>query len=224
MQRRPEATYEHRAGMAQAGTGGRYQGPGILTGSIMGGGAMRVRLVWTVAAAAMLVAACGGEAAAPGPAERALADAIYADIEADGVGDEGFDPDGMRCFADGLVAELGVERLAELGVTATDVGEPDAAFRAMTDAEMERMADLGLGCLDYQGGFAAAMVDDGMSAAGAGCLADRLADSGFFRATFIASMRDEDLSADQDDELFAVFLAAARECLSDDELRLLIGE
>jgi hypothetical protein len=180
---------------------------------------------WRVIGATMLVvvvAACGDDAGLT-PEEQALADAIFADMEADVSDDEEFAPDEMRCFAEGVVSELGVARLGDLGVTAADVGDPDSAFRAMTDAEMERMADVGMRCIDYAGGFVDTMVADGLSRSGAQCLTDRLDEAGFFRVSFITTMRGEDFSPEQDSELMGVFISGAQECLSEDELGVLFG-
>jgi hypothetical protein len=184
---------------------------------------MRASRLLVVLALGLSTVACGDDAAGLSPEEQALADAILADMQADTSDDEEFDPNEMRCFAEGIVAELGVSRLFDLGVTAADAGDPEAAFREMSDAEMEHMADVGLGCIDYATGFVEAMMADGMSRSGAECLTDRLEEADFFRASFITTMRGEDFSPEQDSDLLAVFLSGAQECLTEDELRLLFG-
>jgi hypothetical protein len=171
----------------------------------------------------LVVGACGDGASGLTPEEQALADAIFADMELDNADDEAVAPDDMRCFAEGMVGALGVSRLGDLGVAAGDIGEPEDAFRGMTDAEMEEMADVGLACIDYAAGFVDAMEADGLSRSSAACLADRLDEGGFFRASFITTMRDEDFSPEQDSQLLAVFLDGAQDCLTEAELGLLFG-
>lgn len=183
---------------------------------------MRARWLLVVLALGLVAVACGGDAAGLSSEEQALADAIFADMTLDNA-DEEVPPDDMRCFADGMVGELGVARLGALGVTASSVGEPEDAFRGMTDAEMERMADVGLDCIDYATGFVEAMVAEGMGRSSAECLTAHLEEGGFFRASFITTMQGEDFSPEQDSELLAVFVSGAQDCLTDDELGLLFG-
>ena len=184
---------------------------------------MQTRLLTLILALGLVVAACGDDDGGLSGEAQALADAIFADMKGDSGADEGFDEADMHCFAEGIVAQLGVGRFADLGVTASSVGDPQDAFRAMTDAEMELMADVGLRCIDYEAGFIEAMTQDGVSQASAECLTTRMGDSEFFRVSFITSMRGEEFSADQDAELMQVFFEAAGDCLSDEEFATVFG-
>lgn len=184
---------------------------------------MRVRLLTLILALGLVAAACGDDDAGVNAEGQALADAILADMMADEEEGDEFDEADMRCFAEGIVADLGVARLNDLGVTTEDVGDPEVAFRAMTDAEMERMADIGLRCIDYEAGFIEAMTADGMSRESAECLTERMAESDFFRVSFITSMRGEDFSEEQDAELMPMFLDAAGDCLTDEEFASMFG-
>lgn len=183
---------------------------------------MRTRLLMVVLVLAMVAAACGDDDVTLTGEAQALADALFADMNETSIGDE-LPAEDMRCFADGIVAELGVARLGELGVTVSDVGDPEEAFRAMTDPEMESMADLGLRCIDYAGAFATGMEAQGLSPSSAECLTDRLADSDFFRVSFITSMRGVDFSEEQDAALMPVFLEAAGDCLTAEEFATFMG-
>lgn len=184
---------------------------------------MRARLLTLILALGLVAAACGDDDAGMTAEGQALADAILADMLADEEPGDDFDEADMRCFAEGMVADLGVARLNALGVTASDVGDPEVAFRGMSDAEMERMADIGLRCIDYEAGFIEAMTADGMSQGSAECLTERLADSDFFRVSFITSMRGVDFSEEQDAELMPIFLDAAGDCLTDEEFATFFG-
>ena len=184
---------------------------------------MPARFLTAVLALGLVVAACGDDDAGPGGEQQALADAIFADMQAETDPGDEFSADDMRCFVNGIVAELGVARFGDLGVTVSDVGDPEDAFRAMTDAEMERMADVGLRCIDYETSFITAMTEDGMSQGSAECLTARMADSEFFRVSFITTMRGEDFSSDQDAELMGIFIDAASDCLTDEEFAEFFG-
>lgn len=182
------------------------------------------RLLATVTVLVLLTAACGDDSGAGLSAEeQAVADAILAEMIAENEDEDEIDPDDMRCFAEGMVGGLGVGRLGELGVSAADVGDPEAAFRAMSEGELDEMADVAERCIDFRTGFIDAMVADGISRESAECLTDVLEGSDFFRASLIASMKGEDFSPDQDADLMSVFITGAQECLTPEELGGLFG-
>jgi hypothetical protein len=184
---------------------------------------MRVRLLTLILALGLVAAACGDDDAGMTAEGQALADAILADMLADQEPGDEADAGDLRCFTEGMVAELGVARLNALGVTTADVGDPEVAFRGMSDGEMERMADIGMRCIDYEAGFIEAMTADGISQGSAECLTGRLADSDFFRTSFITSMRGVDFSEEQDAALMPIFFDAAGDCLTDEEFATVFG-
>jgi hypothetical protein len=172
----------------------------------------------------LLSAGCGDDSGGGlSAAEQAVADAILAEMIAENADEDEVDPEDMRCFADGMVGGLGVDRLGELGISAADVGDPEAAFRAMSEGELDDMADVAVRCIDFRTGFTDAMVADGISRESAECLTDVLDDTDFFRASLIASMKGEDFSPDQDAELMSVFINGAQDCLTPEELGGLFG-
>jgi hypothetical protein len=172
----------------------------------------------------LVAVACGDDSGGGLTAEeQAVADAILAEMIAENEDEDEVDPEDMRCFADGVVDGLGVSRLGELGISAADVGDPEAAFRAMTAGELDDMADVAMRCIDFRTGFTDAMVADGISRESAECLTDALDDSDFFRASLIASMKGEDFSPDQDADLMSAFINGAQDCLTPEELGGLFG-
>ena len=182
------------------------------------------RLLATVTIFGLIAGACGDDSGGGLTAEeQAVADAIFAEMVAENEDEDEVDPDDMRCFADGMVGGLGVARLGELGISASDVGDPESAFRAMSEGELDDMADVAERCIDFRTGFIDAMVADGISRESAECLTDVLDDSDFFRASLIASMKGEDFSPDQDADLMTAFIGAAQDCLTPDELGGLFG-
>ena len=183
---------------------------------------MRRRIV-LVMAFAVVVAACGGDDTATLSAEEeAIAAAIEArmaeEIEGDSE-DPLEDVEARRCFARGLVAELGTARLAELGVTAAGVDESDDIFRAMSDSELEAAAGIAAGCIDLAASFEAELISSGVSANSASCLVDRLDGSGFFAQAFLSGMA----GGEPDPSVLSDLIAAASACLTPDELGIFLG-
>jgi hypothetical protein len=132
------------------------------------------------------------------------------------------DREAATCFAEGLVEDMGVARLAEIGFTA-EAADSQAAYAAMSDEELDEMADLALGCIDVEALLTQQMTDEGLNAESASCLAARLADSEFFKQAFIAGMAGQEVDLSTDPAVAAQMLEAATECLSPDELGSLFG-
>lgn len=179
------------------------------------------RLTGLVLAVVFAVAACG----AGGPSisltadEQALADALVVEFESDPEFPFGADA-GARCFAETLVSEFGVDRLAAIGIT-VDTIEDEPDFAAMSDAEIDRVADIAMDCVDYTAPFVDEFVDGGISRSSARCLADRLDEAGFFRATLISGLTGRDIPGE--DTLFGAFIGAATACFTPEELADFMG-
>ena len=87
----------------------------------------------------------------------ALVDAMVADIvgEVDPLtADEGE----ARCVAQGIVDQIGVDRLAAEGITAETTG--DITEGSFSDDEIDSIVGTMFDCVDVQASFAASMVDD----------------------------------------------------------------
>jgi hypothetical protein len=177
------------------------------------------RVVVLVVAVTMLFVACGDGAPSLSTEERALADALVAEFESDP--DTPFSADdGARCFADRFVGEFGVARLAEIGVTVESIdNEPD--FGALSTEEIDRLADIAMGCVDFKGAFAIEMAAEGISEDSARCLADGLHAEGFFRATLISGLTGQDIP--NEDAMMASFVGWATRCLTAAELSEFMG-
>lgn len=182
-----------------------------------------------VVAALMLVvlttAGCGGD---DGPslsdAEMAIADVMAAELLADPDPNNPFaDEESARCFARGLVADLGITRLAEIGITA-EGGEAVEALGLLDDAEVDGLVDLALGCIDFETILAAEFAAGGISEASARCLVGELAETDFFRSAFRAGMIGDVAYDPSDDPAFlAAMIGAASRCLTPDEMRMIMG-
>ena len=107
------------------------------------------RLVVVSVTVVLLAAACGGDDLSGG--DQAISDAIFDQMMADTDPDNPFGETESRCFADGVVRDIGVADLAELGMTAESIEagtEPAAQaekfFNLVTDClSFEELTELG---------------------------------------------------------------------------------
>ncbi|MEX2419940.1 MAG: hypothetical protein WD652_06120 [Acidimicrobiia bacterium] len=189
---------------------------------------MAGRLVGALLIVALVTVACGDDAGGQAPltdAEQALADVIVAEMTASPDPSDPFQVEASaRCFAEGLVGELGITRLAELGIEAQNVGDPNAAFSLMTDPEVEATADIALRCPAFRDALATEMTADGISDDSADCLVEELVDSGVFRLLVIAEMKGESTDAIEEDAAnSAALIGALIKCLTPEELETVLG-
>lgn len=189
---------------------------------------MAGRLVGALLIVALVTVACGDDAGGRTPlteAEQALADVIVGEMTAEADPDDPFAVEASaRCFAEGLVGEFGIGRLAELGIQAQDVGDPNAAFSLMTDPEVEATADIALGCPAFRDALVTEMTADGISDDSADCLVEELVDSGVFRLLVIAQMKGESTQAIEEDAAnSAALIGALIKCLTPEELETVLG-
>jgi hypothetical protein len=171
--------------------------------------------------AILFMAACGddsGGARPLTPDEQAVATALDASIEAESAAtDDPFtDADSRRCLAESIVREVGVARLAELGVTADGVVDSTVMFERMTAGELETIADVSVECSDLESIF---VEEGGMSAESAACFADRLTDEGTYADLILAGLKNEEPA----DEIFVAMLAAGSDCLTSEEFAEFFG-
>ncbi len=192
------------------------------------------RVLLLVLAVSLVAAACGGDDSAGertttiatglSGEEQALADAIAGIIAADqGSGDPFADPEAAQCFAEGLVEDLGIARLNEIGIT-SDSASPEEAFATLSESEIGALADRSLGCIDLVAAMAPLFAVDGISEESALCMARGFEETGFYRDAFIAGMTGDDtydLSADPD--FLTKMFTMATECLTADELATIMG-
>jgi hypothetical protein len=150
---------------------------------------MLKRVVTVVVAMALLSAACGDDDAGGdlSDAENAVADVIVAGIMSDpDPGNPFTDPDAAQCVAVGIVEDLGVERLAQVGLTA-DSGDPQSVFATLADDEIDSIVDISFECVDVEEEMASMFAAEGVSMDSGRCLARELNQTDFFRAARIPS-------------------------------------
>jgi hypothetical protein len=149
----------------------------------------------------LLLAACGGDdAASQSAAEQAKAAEIKAELLADTSATNPFADDAAAtCFSNGIVGEFGIER-----INALDTGSGlEAGFTNMTTDEQNTLADLALGCIDFQKVIKDQMAASGLPAEVANCVADGL-NQDLLKGLFLTQMSGGDPS--QNAELMQVVM------------------
>lgn len=140
--------------------------------------------------------ASGGDTASSD--EEAAVDILAAELaDGDAPNAVPFDDEEARCTAEGLVDQLGVGRMAELGVeTATGEVTQDP-LTSMTDEESVAAFDVILECTDAEGELVDILISEGMSQELAGCVAGRYLETDLPRRS-VMSEYDPELNAEID--------------------------
>jgi hypothetical protein len=139
------------------------------------------RVMALVVTLTLVVVSCGDDATAPlSESEQRIVNALAADLDKD-TGNPIVAGGGSSCFAEGMVRDLGVARLAAIGITAEST-DPADALANVTAAEVDVILDIAFRCVDFPALFADDMADQwGVSHATVECIAAALDDAGFFR-------------------------------------------
>lgn len=163
---------------------------------------------------ALVIGACGGSAALDDD-EQVLADAIAEFLsEQEALGDDSVSASEIRCLAEDTVRTLGVDGLAEIGVTPESIPE-DNPFRGASDEHVDALVDAYFSCLDASTAFAEALTSEGaVSEESARCVGDTLDDEDLLRPLLRASLAEED----PDPEIFTGLLRVMVDCLTPEEL------
>lgn len=182
------------------------------------------KLMILLIAFALAAAACGGDDGLS-EGERAMVAAIVegATSDPDPENPLSSDTEAATCFAEGLVEDMGVDRLAAIGFAA-DNEDPQAAFAAMSNEELDQVADIALDCIDMRAVIADQMVAEGMGRESAECFADEIEKTGLFETAFIAGMSGREFDVSENPEVAGAMLEAATACLSGEELGDVFGE
>lgn len=185
---------------------------------------MLKRVMVAVLALSLVVAACGDDDGGDLSAgETAVVDAIVAGMMDDPDSGNPFsDPEEGRCFAEGMLRDMGLARLAEVGITA-DSESPEDAFALMTEAEVDDLVDTAFECLDIDALMIEEFANQGISEASATCVVAELNKVDFFRDSFAAGMTGSDDNPADDPEAMAAMLEAFTSCLTPAELGDMMG-
>jgi len=186
---------------------------------------MLKRVMVAVLALAMVAAACGDDDGGGDltEGEATIVDAIVTGMLEDPDPSNPFDDAAAaRCFVTGMVQDMGVGRLAEVGLTANP-DDPTAAFALMTETEIDDLTDSAFECLDIDALMVAEFAEGGMSQDSAKCLVSELSKTDFFRVAFKAGMTGSDAEPTDDPEIMGAMLTAFSECLTPAELGEIMG-
>lgn len=181
------------------------------------------RFASLVSVLVLVAAACGGDSGEPlTDDEQAVADAVVEYI----VADEDFaarplTEDEARCLAETTVRQIGVEGLAEIGITADSVPS-DNPFEGASDDKVDAFVDAYFACLDIAEVFASGFADQGiLSTESVECLTDELGKGDLLRGMLRASVAGEEF--DDDTELLARIIEIMATCLTAEEFADLAG-
>ena len=130
-------------------------------------------------------------------------------------GDLGLSAEQTDCIAAGVVSDLGVERLEELGLTASSAPEGAQALTDLTLTEREQTADRILTCVDLEMMITEQLEAQGMDPAIGTCLLDAIGED-TIRNGLVSALGGEELDIEQDPELSARLFTAVFQCLPDD--------
>ncbi len=184
---------------------------------------MLKRVMVAVLALTLVAAACGDDDGSLTEGETVIVDAIVAGIAEDADSSNPFnDPVAARCFAEGMVQDMGVARLGEVGITA-DSDDPEEAFALMTETEINDLTDTAFECLDMDALMVEEFTKSGISEDSARCLVAELNKTGFIRTSFMASMTGAGTDPSDDPEAMGIMLEAFTKCLTPAELGEMMG-
>lgn len=180
------------------------------------------RILILIGVLALVAAACsssdsGGSASLSG-ADKELADAITKSMVEDADPDSPFGEEEAACFGSTIVAEMGSERLAELGldVAAVEAGT-DPSDVDLTEADIDAMVTVMTTCVDFRDLVMQEFETSGVSEEGISCIRDGLSDdmmASMARGAFDSAATE---SAEASDAMFGLVMG----CLSADDLQQL---
>ena len=154
---------------------------------------MAKKMGLVLVALVMVLAACGGGGGLSAE-EQAKADEITAELIADPSAENPFaDEEKASCFSEGLVGELGLDRINELDTG----GGVDEGFGNMTAEEQSAVADLAIDCIDMQAYMGEMLANAGLSQDQADCVAEGLNDD-LIKQLFLAQISGADVTANED--------------------------
>jgi hypothetical protein len=129
------------------------------------------------------------------------------------VGDSPFDEEAAECFAQGVVDEIGFERMVTLGA-ANSGAAPEDVFAQMSEDEIDTIAGLGLGCLDMHALFVDQFVAQGLPQEVAVCIADGVAGAAFLHDMVVSAMLGDEVDPMADPEAMSLIMSLVSQCMA----------
>jgi hypothetical protein len=128
-------------------------------------------------------------------------------------GGDPFDEESAQCFAQGVVDEVGFDRLVDLGATEPGA-DPEDIFGEMTEDEVNIVADLGLTCIDIHAIFVAQFEGAGLPHDTAVCIADGVAGAPFLKDMIVTAMLGEPYDPMTDPEASSLIMGLITQCMA----------
>ena len=162
---------------------------------------------------ALLLAACGGgveDRASEAPDRQAVLRLIEQEVR-----NESEDPNALQladeapCVANGLVEELGTDRLVELGLDVDAGTPPDLQVPPMSNAEADEVLAVFGACVDLVQQVAAALAGDAQPTSEVRCIAARYVDTQALRDALFSDGYDPEVNAHVDEALADAAAACA---------------
>jgi len=135
----------------------------------------------------MVLAACGDDGGFSAE-EQAKIDEIVGELTEDTSAANPFAAEeDASCFAEGIMGDIGLERINEL-----DTGAGlEAGFADMTTAEQESIVDSALGCIDFPAYMSEQLATAGLTEDQASCVSEGL-DEDLIKTLFLAQIAGQD--------------------------------
>jgi hypothetical protein len=177
-----------------------------------------MKLLAVLTALLLVAAACGGgDDSSLSDTEQALADAIALQLLDD---DDGLaSVEEAQCYGEGVVSEMGVERLIEVGLdeAAVESGTSPADVE-LSPEEVDALLEPMIDCIDFTGVFVDGLTSgsDGVSEDSADCIADGISDD-TIRSAAEAGITGEEFDPASNQQMMGEIIDLMTECLTPEE-------
>lgn len=154
---------------------------------------MLKKMSLVMVALVMVLAACGGDGGFSAE-EQAKIDEIVGELTVDTSAANPFAAEeDASCFAEGIMGEIGLERINEL-----DTGAGlEAGFASMTTDEQEAIVDSALGCIDFPAYMSEQLAGAGLTEEQASCVSEGL-DEDLIKTLFLAQIAGQDPTSSEE--------------------------
>jgi len=162
-----------------------------------------------------------------GTDEQALADAIGGTAATEMGAEFPIDADQFgSCMGTAVVGALGAQRLADLGVTASDVSNLDAAFEQLTPAEQQAVFTAMIPCLDtpeVRNLLVQEISASGLSQQASECIVDGFLDPAVLGDIVGLALSGEETDIAENEEFVTMMMTIMMGCLTPEEMTDLMG-
>ena len=173
----------------------------------------------------LFASACGGDGGSDlSDEEQALADAVAVQLTEDS--DDFASAEEAECYGEGVVSEMGFERMVELGLdqAAVESGTSPEDVE-LSDEDIDALLDPMIECIDFAAVFSESLTsgsDVQVSEDSADCIANGISDETIELAAR-SSLTGEELDADTNQEVLTEMFDLMSDCLTPEEFQAVTG-